>query len=189
MADKKARIERGYRRYAKFIGFFRGLGLHASENAKLLDSYRDKHTGQRCFLVGNGPSLTVADLNKLKGEISFGCNMITKIFDKTDWRPNYYFLLEYPVMPQVKNAILGSEIFISRQGWLKLSERNLVPPRTVYVNQLPPKDRYWVSDNFFKYFVISRSTVMTFMLEAAMYMGFKEIYLIGVDNTNPLIGS
>ncbi|GHU95444.1 hypothetical protein FACS1894208_08270 [Clostridia bacterium] len=186
---KKAieRRERGYERYAKFMGIFRGLGIYTSENARKLASYRDKHKGQRCFLVGNGPSLTYADLNKLKGEITFGCNMITKIFDMTDWRPNYYFLLEWPVMAQVKDEIADCEVFFSRQGYLKLKEHDMLPPKYVYANQIFPRDKYWVTDNLFKYFITSRATVMTYIIETAMYMGFKEIYLIGVDNTNPFV--
>ncbi|GHU94224.1 hypothetical protein FACS1894208_04930 [Clostridia bacterium] len=188
-AAKKAieRRERGYERYAKFMGIFRGLGIYTSENARKLASYRDKHKGQRCFLIGNGPSLTVSDLNKLRGEITFGCNMITKIFDMTDWRPNYYFLLEWPVMAQVKDEIADCEVFFSRQGYLKLKEHDMLPPKYVYANQIFPRDKYWVTDNLFKYFITSRATVMTYIIETAMYMGFSEIYLIGVDNTNPFI--
>ncbi|GHV07463.1 hypothetical protein FACS1894217_08360 [Clostridia bacterium] len=188
-AAKKAveRRERGYERYAKFMGIFRGMGLYASKNAKKLASYRDKHKGQRCFLVGNGPSLTTTDLSKLKGEITFGCNMITKIFDQTDWRPNYYFLLEWPVMAQVKDEIADCEVFFSRQGYLKLKEHDMLPPKYVYVNQIFPRDKYWVTNNLFKYFITSRATVMTYIIETAMYMGFSEIYLLGVDNTNPFV--
>ena len=49
-----------------------------------------KYKGQRCFIVGNGPSLNLEDLNKLKNEKTFAFNRIYYIFDKTEWRPSFY---------------------------------------------------------------------------------------------------
>lgn len=40
----------------------------------MLDDFTDIHKGQRCFLIGNGPSLNQLDMPKLKNEITFGCN-------------------------------------------------------------------------------------------------------------------
>ncbi len=34
------------------------------------------HHGQRCFIIGNGPSLQRTDLTKLKDEFTFGMNRI-----------------------------------------------------------------------------------------------------------------
>lgn len=51
---------------------------------------KDSHKGERCFLIGNGPSLTGEDLHLLKDEYTFGTNMVYKIFDKTDWRPSFH---------------------------------------------------------------------------------------------------
>ena len=44
---------------------------------------------QRAWIIGNGPSLIDTPLNLLKDEVSFACNRIHLIFDKTDWRPSY----------------------------------------------------------------------------------------------------
>ena len=41
-----------------------------------------------------------------------------------------------------------------------------------------------MSRNMLAYYIPAQATVMTFMLEMAMFMGFQEIYLIGVDCTN-----
>ena len=45
-----------------------------AETLRSLDSYKDLHTGERCFLVGNGPSLSKLDLRKLDGELAFTVN-------------------------------------------------------------------------------------------------------------------
>lgn len=71
-------------------GGFVKIGLYKTENIQKLVSYKNKHKGERCFLVTNGPSLTMDDLNKIKNETSIGCNRIFSIFDKTEWRPNMW---------------------------------------------------------------------------------------------------
>lgn len=48
----------------------------------------------RCFIVGNGPSLGLTNLNKLIGEVSFATNNIHLIYDKTEWRPAHYVRAE-----------------------------------------------------------------------------------------------
>ena len=58
---------------------------------KVFEKYKDKHKGQRVFIIGNGPSLSKTDLNLIKNEVSFAMNRISLIYDKNiDWRPTYY---------------------------------------------------------------------------------------------------
>ena len=40
-----------------------------SDNVKLLKEFKNKYINERCFIIGNGPSLNVEDLEKLKNEI------------------------------------------------------------------------------------------------------------------------
>ena len=49
----------------------------------------------RLFLIGNGPSLTPADLDMLKGEESWASGRIDLIYPKTDWRPTRGFWGEW----------------------------------------------------------------------------------------------
>ena len=52
--------------------------------------------GTRAFIVGNGKSLKVDQLNKLhaNNEISFGVNRIHLIYGQTAWRPDYWLLTD-----------------------------------------------------------------------------------------------
>ena len=63
-----------------------------SKFGKKLSQFRNIHSGKRCFLIGNGPSLRASDLDTLHraGEITFAFNRIYNIFDQTEWRPTYY---------------------------------------------------------------------------------------------------
>ena len=59
---------------------------------KTLSAYKNKYSGKRCFLIGNGPSLKAEDLTKLyeNGEVTFAFNRVYNIFDDTGWRPTFY---------------------------------------------------------------------------------------------------
>lgn len=60
--------------------------------AELFAQIREGQSRERCFIVGNGPSLTMSDLQAISEEDCFGANHIYKLFDKTSWRPKYYVL-------------------------------------------------------------------------------------------------
>ena len=49
----------------------------------------------RAFVVGNGPSLTPEQLDKLIPEVSFAVNRIHLIYDKTKWRPDHWMFFDY----------------------------------------------------------------------------------------------
>ena len=59
-----------------------------------LAQYKDIHNGKRIWLIGNGPSMTIDDLEKLheSHEICIACNRIYKIYDKTSWRADYLIM-------------------------------------------------------------------------------------------------
>ena len=40
-------------------------------SVKNLNAYKDSHAGERCFIVGNGPSLKQTDLNQLQNEFRY----------------------------------------------------------------------------------------------------------------------
>ena len=56
------------------------------ENEKL----RNRHAGQRCFVIGNGPSLATQDLRPLAGEITFVMNAFWKHPILDEWQPTYF---------------------------------------------------------------------------------------------------
>ena len=55
------------------------------ENKRICDelkSYKNIHKGERCFIIGTGPSLKTEDLDKLKDEFTFSSHRIFEIFPK-----------------------------------------------------------------------------------------------------------
>ena len=181
---RKLRINIG----AMFFGFFRTIGLFRSPNTKKLAAWRNKHKGERCFLIGNGPSLTVDDLDKIAGETSFSCNLIYKIFDTTQWRPTYHCITDGVFTSTVSREIVREitmPFFTNDKAYNQMKKK---PKNTTFVWRYL-RDPYFVHPNMLAYYVPASATVMTFMIELAMYMGFSEIYLVGVDCSNGFVGN
>ena len=78
-------------------------------DTRSIKKYHNKHLGQTCFIVGNGPSMTFEDLNKIH-ELdvpSFACNKIFLAFDNTKWRPTYYFVSDTKILADVDMNKIG----------------------------------------------------------------------------------
>ena len=154
-----------------------------------IERWKNAYAGKKCFVIGNGPSLQVCDLEKLKecGYMSFGSNYINRIFEKTSWRPDFYCCVEDAIMVLNKNFIfnypLKAKFLKYMQTYDLFDGFDGVPPDDLYI-WLPGGAVEEVSEDLSK--IVYEGHTVTFpMIEFAMYMGFKEIYLIGVDNTAP----
>lgn len=58
------------------------------ESIRRLSLLRDAHKGERCFLIGNGPSLKRTDLSLLRNEFSFGFNRIFLAAEELNFTPS-----------------------------------------------------------------------------------------------------
>lgn len=151
--------------------------------------FKDLHKGQRCFIVGNGPSLSNTDLSKLKNEITFGVNSIFLMTDMNGFIPTYYSVCDSHVIAENTDRINDYPV-----------KHKFFP--SVFRKYIPPNNRANVS--FFMMnrgfnevtspnFAIPRfsadcseriydgQTITYMNLQLAYYMGFSEVYLIGVD--------
>lgn len=169
--------------YYNILGFFRTHGMFHNNNSLRLARLKDTHKGERCFLIGNGPSLTGEDLNLLKDEYTFGTNMVYKIFDQTEWRPSFHC-----VSDTIYASKLGTELSEMVKAPLFTTERTYrrmrkKPIDTTYVHTIQT-ELYKVRGNIQAYCMI-KATVLSLAAEMAFHMGFSEIYLLGVDCTNP----
>jgi alcohol dehydrogenase class IV len=168
----------------KIKGFFVSRGIFMDENSRVLASYKDKYKGQRCFLIGNGPSLKAEELDLLKDEYTFACNLIYHIFEQTTWRPTYYCISDSTIprinsksiLENMDDSTLIIREFAHRYMHMKIWD-------AVLLQSISTED-YKVHGNMLQYHYLSRATVMSLMLELAFYMGFEEIYIIGTDGTS-----
>ncbi len=170
----------------KITGFFRENGIGLNDNYKELQKYKDFHKGERCFLVANGPSLTAEDLNLLRNEWTFGCNKIYYYFNRTEWRPNYYCILDEDYVKRYQDEIFSHidlPIFTNNVIAKRIGPSNKVGKKIIYAQQIIySKFKAW--PNLMSYtYATKQGTVMSFVMALALYMGFSEIYILGMDNT------
>lgn len=154
-----------------------------SKTGKNIQSLKNIHLGKRCFIIGNGPSLTTKDIDKLKNEITFAFNRIYYIFDKTNWRPTYYCSEDdktiFKSKEEINNLKVKHKFFPVNYPWdykihfknanyyiFKFGDRNVEPRFSEDI----VKGIYW------------GNTVAYTAIQMAVYMGIKEIYLLGVDH-------
>jgi hypothetical protein len=152
-----------------------------------LERFKGIHKGQRCFIVANGPSLKMEDLQMLytHHEITFGMNGIFQAFTSTDWRPDYYVASDSRVS-KWKNDIGQLEskaIFLSDMVDIENDISDKIY-RWHLIFEEEGKDTVGFSDDFSLGGYMGYTVVYEGCLQLAVYMGFKEIYLIGVDNCN-----
>jgi len=151
-----------------------------------LKTLKNKHKGERCFIVATGPSLLVEDLDKLKNEITFSMNSIFLSFDEINWRPTYYGIQFPEFYHKYKDCIddldVGAKFVgdvVSKQT--KLTDDYYIYPLNMLNHDWPHKKYHSkFSDDAFKV-VYSGYTITYSLIQIAVYMGFEKIYLLGVD--------
>lgn len=173
--------------------WLRKKGFSNPQKYQYLKKMKNSHKGERCFIIATGPSLTFEDLNLLRNEYTIGMNSGVYAIDKTMWVPNLlgledeyvYQKLEPELIKQsegkLKDRILVSNVIAK---YFKSARRFHVFP----VNLLDHKcdfrkiGKLKFSDDC--YSIVYDAYSITFsLMQIAIYMGFKEIYLVGCDCT------
>ena len=158
---------------------------------KKLTNFRNKYSG-RCFIVGNGASLNKTPLfTRLENEKTFGMNMISMIFERTSWRPDFMVVTTTALgdMRYRDHIISGIKEAELSFVWDKFKDdpevgslSNVVFIPVIHSDHYEPED---ATDEFWPKVPgrgISKFATGTFaILQLAVYMGFNPIYLVGVD--------
>lgn len=148
------------------------------ESRRKLALLKDTHKGERCFIVGNGPSLKNTDLSKLKNDFAIGMNRIFLAADELNFKPDVLVCINDLVVEQsveAFNALQMPKFFSWRaRKWLQMDDYT----HFLYTTYTEPKfatdlrGRVWEG-----------ATVTNVCLQLAYHMGFSEAILIGVDHS------
>ena len=147
------------------------------ESIRQLTALKDKHRGQRAFIIGNGPSLKQTDLTRLQGEFTFGMNRIYLAFPELGFTTTYYVSINSLVIEQCADEIRNLPIpkFLSwRSHQLIQPTKDTAFLHTTYTGPKFASDargRLWEG-----------ATVTYVALQLAYHMGFQQVILIGVDH-------
>lgn len=149
-----------------------------------LKSLKGYHEGQTCFIIGTGPSLKVEDLMRIEksGIPTFAPNRIYEICEKSDWHPTYYICQDHNIIQKFGERI---KTIPSRLSFLPVEYIDNFKEDKYRFFVLRERDFYPGNAKFSK--DISRYleqgyTVTYGAIQLAAYMGFKTIYLIGIDH-------
>lgn len=152
--------------------------IHSNE--KKILQLKKKHLDGRAFIIGNGPSLKIEDLDKLKNEVTFAANKIYLAYEQTSWRPTYYSVEDNLVMQEIHEKIVtlndSTVILPMKDIWEhEMIDNALYYPLIPNTTSIPKFSKNILSG------IYPGHTVTYSMMQMAAYMGVKEIYFIGVD--------
>ena len=154
-----------------------------------LTKYKGIHKGKRAFIIGNGPSLKIEDLEILRqrGEICFGTNLIWKIYKYTEWRAKYLLLSDsnaikhsWETLKHVEETVFLTDTY-HFQDVRKNDTAEYIHMKFSDIEYYPNLPGF--SDDITKCVYCGNSITYDVALQLAAYMGFREIYLLGVDHS------
>lgn len=151
-----------------------------------LKRFKNCHKGERVFIVATGPSLQMSDLDILYKyqEKTISMNFIFHAFEKTKWKPDYYvasdgnMIREFEKIEELRKNFIGIHKFMS-DNYLNFWKNDLDETYHCF-RQIQDSEQVRFSEDFSEK-VFSGYTVTYACIQLAVYMGFKEIYLLGCD--------
>lgn len=143
---------------------------------------KNKFEGQRVFLIGNGPSINQTPLYLLKNEYTVCFNRFNLLLDRLNWIPTIYITVDERVAEDIANEINDLTKKIEYCFFPDIHPGN-VDFRRFIINR---ENIYWLNlygNGFYKELprVGLNGTVANVGIQVLAYLGFKEIYLLGVD--------
>lgn len=152
------------------------LSKEGRRNRSQIRDYAGKHTGERCVIIGNGPSLNKTNLELLRGETTFGLNRIYLMFEKLGFQTTYHAVVNQLVVEQCSDDFnrLSAPLFTTLPSRQHLDDS----ANTYFLNKLVgPRFSRDISHGIWE-----GATVTFVAMQIAYYMGFKEVVLVGVDH-------
>jgi hypothetical protein len=149
---------------------------------------KNKFQGQRCFILGNAPTIQNIDISLLKDEYVFVMS--------TFYNHPAYSSLNKSIFSSVH--LTGSKIYEENLKWMKaindntkstqifffdLAQKKMIEENNLFINK---EVHYIATANTARSYDISKptrgyETNVVQALEIAIYLGFKEIYLHSVN--------
>lgn len=152
---------------------------HRNKGAfRLSGKFRNLHQDEIGWLIGNGPSVCLDDLEALDEAVCFGANRIHLAYQKTSWRPDYVVSVDEQVIRD-----FGSEIDLNNDGHVFLVSKKLPLFQSTSTTWLPSvgatplKFRQEISKG-----VTPGGGSLIGALQIGFFMGIKHFFLYGVDH-------
>lgn len=145
-------------------------------NVARLEAMRNIHWGKRCFVLGNGPSLTEHDLTAIRDEYIIATNRIYLHPACRQWSRWYYCAVNPHVIEQFREEIgaLPAKCFLAWESRDQAPRhREVLWLRT----RNEPRFSFDLTDAMWQ-----GATVTYVALQLAFHLGFTDVVLLGVDH-------
>ena len=171
-----------------------------TKNIQKNKRFFNTHAGERCFILGNGPSLKDINLELLENEFVFTVNNFALVDDYKKVKTNVHLWADLSFFELRKDQKYNHEELMD--NYRKIADEHPIcfmledAYDFVTTNKLDEilDINYFsifesIDSSYRTHFDISRviscyTTVVQYAISIAVYMGFKEIYLLGCDSTN-----
>jgi len=148
-----------------------------------IKKFHNIHQGKRCFIIGSGPSIKKTNMGLLKNEITFGLNKLYR--GNIGFTPTYWVLISrnlHAAIEIVKQT--GTILFIAGTCGRIHSKYSYYMKYPIIIKDMA-EIKVWdkISRDLTKGTMTGKMVVFE-ALQIAYYMGFTEIYLVGMDHSN-----
>ncbi len=158
---------------------------------------KNKYAGQRCFIIGGGPSIANIDLSQLSRECTFVVNEFEKNTQHRSLTPKFHIISESNYFTEGGTEYwlgrfkekdrnistettmiisLGAKSFVEKHGLFRQHRIYYVGTQGIFTNNLP------FNISLDRYVPNPKNSVLMCMI-AATWMGFDEIYLLGCEHS------
>jgi predicted peroxiredoxin len=132
----------------------------------MIEKFKNLHSSKHCFIISSGPSLNDLNLEPLTRRLTFGLNRSFLTHEKSYYHSAFDLRLFDLYPEQLRNS----------RYLFTLEDR----PFGIPLHLLGVKGWSWNLEKG----IYSGYTISYFALQLAVYMGFKEIYFLGLDLLN-----
>ncbi|MEE9910703.1 MAG: DUF115 domain-containing protein [Deltaproteobacteria bacterium] len=167
----------------RIYSMYKRINVNDAEEVERWRHLKNKYTGKRAFIVGNGPSLNKTPLYLLKNEYTMCFNRFFIMNERINWDPTFYATTDNIVLSDILGEVVE---FIPRTHYSFLPDIHFRGDN--YIEKIGRIDNlYWLQQQHGEGFsqdlpkIFPGGTVIYEGFQILRYLGFQEIYLVGVD--------
>ena len=159
----------------EFTRLLAANGLPITKNDRKISALKDIHKDEIGYLIGNGPSVRIDDLELLNGKVTFCCNRFHLAYDRMVFRPKYTLAADRQMIED-----FGEEIIRKSSGVNILfgTEDPKIDGEYLWIRSKLGKG---FSDNIFD-FVYPGGTILISAIQIGFFLGIRRFFLYGVDH-------
>ncbi|MDD4976593.1 MAG: hypothetical protein PHY93_19715 [Bacteriovorax sp.] len=132
----------------------------------MIKKFKNLHSSKHCFIISSGPSLNTLNLEPLSRRLTFGLNRSFMAHENS----YYHCVFDYRLFDLYPEELKRSRYLFTLEG----------RPFGIPIPLKGVSGFSWDLEEG----IYSGYTISYFALQLAVYMGFKEIYFLGLDLKN-----